>query len=114
MASWKADRVGSRLSMEGASGRRASSDWGNERPPARSAISMSSRFALSDPPAQTTERTREARRRRPGWRPSTFRSRSPPMACIQATFPRMVAISPLWASDQKGWARRQAVVVFVE
>ena len=36
------------------------------------------------------------------------------MACIQATLPRMVAISPLWARDQKGWARRQAVVVFVE
>ena len=36
------------------------------------------------------------------------------MACIQATLPRMVAISPLWASDQKGWARRHAVVVFVE
>jgi hypothetical protein len=36
------------------------------------------------------------------------------MACIQATLPRMVAISPLCASPQKGWARRQAVVVLVQ
>ncbi len=75
---------------------------------------MSSRLALSEPPAQTTERTREATRRRPGWRSTILRMRSWPMACIQATLPRMVAISPLWARHQSGWARRQAVVVFVE
>ena len=76
--------------------------------------SMSSRFALSEPPPQTMERTLEAIGPRPGWRSTSRLTSSPPMACIQATLPRMVAISPLWARAQKGCARRQAVVVLVQ
>ena len=76
---------------------------------------MSSRFALSEPPRADDRADAGGHAPEAGvavHEPAA--RRSPPMACIQATLPRMVAISPLWASDQKGWARRQAVVVLVE
>jgi hypothetical protein len=76
MASWNCCRAGSLRAIEGASGSRASKAWGIDRPPAISAMSMSSRLALSEPPAQITERTRAAMRRRGAWRSARRRSRS--------------------------------------
>ena len=76
---------------------------------------MSSRFALSEPPAQTTELTRAASAPEAGMAihdlPQEIAGR---WRASRPRCPRMVAISPLWASDQKGCARRQAVVVLVE
>ena len=66
MASWKAARVALARAMDGASGSSAIRDCGSESPPASSAISMSSRFALSEPPAQMIDRTRAAIRLRLG------------------------------------------------
>ena len=74
---------------------------------------MSSRFAVSEPPLQMIERTRSPIFRRRGWRSPSSRTRSGPFASIHATLPLIVEISPLWPRAQNGWARRQAVVVFV-
>jgi hypothetical protein len=75
---------------------------------------MSSRLALSEPLEQMIEVTRAASWRRRGWRSTMRVTRSRPMACTQATLPRMVAISPLCARPQNGWARRHELVVLVE
>ena len=83
-------------------------------PPATRAIAMSSRFAVSEPCDEMIPRTLPAMGAREGWRSARPRTRSPPIASIQATLPRIVVISPLWASPQNGWARIQAVEVFVQ
>ncbi len=113
IASWKAVSRSLAAAIDGASGRRARIAWGRLSPPVSSAITMSSRFAVSEPPPQMIERTRSPIFLRRGCRSTSRWTRSGPIASIQATLPLIVEISPLWPSAQKGCARRQAVVVFV-
>ena len=45
--------------------------------------------------------------------PSMSLLRTLSLACIHPRFPRMVLISPLWASKRKGWANDHVGNVFV-
>ena len=113
IASWNAVSRSLAAARLGASGRSARIACGRLRPPVSSAMIMSSRLAVSEPPAQMIERTRLPIFLSRGCRSTSRLTRSGPIASIQATLPLIVEISPLCPSAQNGCARRQAVVVLV-